>query len=60
MAEDTKSIIPVEVEVVGAALHCDFCGKSQHEILKLVKSDYGRKPMICDECIGLAVDIIRK
>ncbi len=37
-------------------LYCSFCGKSQHEVKKLIA---GPSVFICDECIGLCNDIIR-
>ena len=37
-------------------LYCSFCGKSQHEVLKLIA---GPSVFICDECIELCNDIIR-
>ena len=37
-------------------LHCSFCGKSQHEVKKLIA---GPSVFICDECIDLCNDIIR-
>ncbi|MFN7710180.1 MAG: ATP-dependent Clp protease ATP-binding subunit ClpX [Holosporales bacterium] len=39
------------------ALHCNFCGKSQHEVKKLIA---GPNVFICDECIDLCIDIIRE
>src|SRR5260370_42289377 len=36
-------------------LHCTFCGKSQHEVLKLIA---GPTVFICDECGELCMDII--
>lgn len=38
-------------------LHCSFCGKSQHEVKKLIA---GPSVFICDECVDLCVDIIRE
>ena len=38
-----------------AALHCSFCGKSQHDVNKLVA---GPHVFICDECIDVCSDII--
>ena len=38
------------------ALFCSFCGKSQHEVKKLIA---GPSVFICDECIDLCNDIIR-
>jgi ATP-dependent Clp protease ATP-binding subunit ClpX len=38
-------------------LHCSFCGKSQHEVKKLIA---GPNVFICDECVDLCVDIIRE
>ncbi|HRB29171.1 MAG TPA: ATP-dependent protease ATP-binding subunit ClpX [Nitrosomonas sp.] len=38
-------------------LYCSFCGKSQHEVRKLIA---GPSVFICDECIDLCNDIIRK
>ena len=37
------------------AFHCSFCGKSQHEVKKLIA---GPTVFICDECIELCADII--
>lgn len=37
---------------------CGFCGKTQREVAKLIASQKG--PLICDECIELALDIIRE
>ncbi|MBK8666434.1 MAG: ATP-dependent Clp protease ATP-binding subunit ClpX [Burkholderiales bacterium] len=39
------------------ALYCSFCGKSQHEVKKLIA---GPSVFICDECIELCNDIIRE
>ena len=36
-------------------LYCSFCGKSQHEVRKLIA---GPTVFICDECVGLCLDII--
>ena len=38
-------------------LYCSFCGKSQHEVKKLIA---GPSVYICDECVDLCVDIIRE
>src|SRR6476646_6182973 len=38
-------------------LYCSFCGKSQHEVRKLIA---GPSDFICDECIHLCNDIIRE
>ena len=38
-------------------LYCSFCGKSQHEVRKLIA---GPSVFICDECIELCNDIIRE
>src|ERR1700759_5559449 len=40
----------------GKLLYCSFCGKSQHEVRKLIA---GPSVFICDECIELCNDIIR-
>ena len=37
------------------ALHCSFCGKSQHEVRKLIA---GPTVFICDECVELCTDIV--
>jgi ATP-dependent Clp protease ATP-binding subunit ClpX len=37
-------------------LYCSFCGKSQHEVKKLIA---GPSVFICDECIELCNDIVR-
>jgi ATP-dependent Clp protease ATP-binding subunit ClpX len=36
-------------------LYCSFCGKSQHEVRKLIA---GPTVFICDECVELCMDII--
>ena len=38
-------------------LYCSFCGKSQHEVRKLIA---GPTVFICDECVELCMDIIRE
>ncbi len=38
-------------------LHCSFCGKSQHEVKKLIA---GPSVFICDECVDLCIEIIRE
>ena len=38
-------------------LYCSFCGKSQHEVKKLIA---GPTVFICDECVELCMDIIRE
>lgn len=45
-SEDTKN-----------TLYCSFCGKSQHEVLKLIA---GPTVFICDECVELCSDIVRE
>lgn len=41
----------------GKLLYCSFCGKSQHEVKKLIA---GPSVFICDECVDLCNDIIRE
>ena len=38
-------------------LYCSFCGKSQHEVRKLIA---GPSVFVCDECVELCNDIIRE
>ena len=38
-------------------LYCSFCGKSQHEVKKLIA---GPSVFVCDECVELCNDIIRE
>jgi DNA invertase Pin-like site-specific DNA recombinase len=45
------------LEMSPPALICSFCGKSQHEVKNLIA---GPKVFICDECVELCVEIIRK
>ena len=40
-----------------STLFCSFCGKSQHEVRKLIA---GPTVFICDECVELCMDIIRE
>jgi ATP-dependent Clp protease ATP-binding subunit ClpX len=53
MADDTKG----SGEDSGKLLYCSFCGKSQHEVRKLIA---GPSVFICDECVDLCNDIIRE
>ena len=41
----------------GKILYCSFCGKSQHEVRKLIA---GPSVFICYECVELCTDIIRE
>lgn len=52
MSDDTKS-----KNSDGKLLYCSFCGKSQHEVRKLIA---GPSVFICDECVDLCNDIIRE
>ena len=40
-----------------STLYCSFCGKSQHEVRKLIA---GPNVFICNECVELCADIIRR
>ncbi|TKW61735.1 MAG: ATP-dependent Clp protease ATP-binding subunit ClpX [Blastochloris viridis] len=53
MAKKTDSNTPPS----GGTLYCSFCGKSQHEVRKLIA---GPTVFICDECVRLCMDIIRE
>lgn len=41
----------------GKPLHCSFCGKTQHEVRKLIA---GPAVYVCDECVELCNDILRE
>jgi ATP-dependent Clp protease ATP-binding subunit ClpX len=41
----------------GKVFHCSFCGKSQHEVRKLIA---GPSVYVCDECVALCNDIINE
>ncbi|MBT6041936.1 MAG: ATP-dependent Clp protease ATP-binding subunit ClpX [Gammaproteobacteria bacterium] len=51
MADDKKE------DEGGKLLYCSFCGKSQHEVRKLIA---GPSVFVCDECVDLCNDIIRE
>ncbi|MEK9767220.1 MAG: ATP-dependent Clp protease ATP-binding subunit ClpX, partial [Thalassolituus sp.] len=53
MTDDTKG----KGDDSGKLLYCSFCGKSQHEVRKLIA---GPSVFICDECVDLCNDIIRE
>jgi|ERR1700730_7094378 ClpX C4-type zinc finger len=40
-----------------STLYCSFCGKSQHDVRKLVA---GPKVYICDECVEISMTIVRE
>ena len=48
---------PTTGETSKNTLYCSFCGKSQHEVRKLIA---GPTVFICDECVELCMDIIRE
>ena len=52
MADDSRS-----KHDDGKLLYCSFCGKSQHEVRKLIA---GPSVFVCDECVELCNDIIRE
>src|SRR6516165_3561303 len=59
------NILAAKIEAAGRqqeptgpkALYCSFCGKSQHEVRKLIA---GPTVYICDGCVELCVDFIRE
>ena len=53
MTEDTRGRASDD----GKLLYCSFCGKSQHEVRKLIA---GPSVFVCDECVELCNDIIRE
>jgi len=53
MSEDTRG----KGNESGKLLYCSFCGKSQHEVRKLIA---GPSVFVCDECVELCNDIIRE
>ncbi|MGH8400822.1 MAG: ATP-dependent Clp protease ATP-binding subunit ClpX [Gammaproteobacteria bacterium] len=53
MADETRG----KSEESGKLLYCSFCGKSQHEVRKLIA---GPSVYVCDECVELCNDIIRE
>src|SRR5687767_5438852 len=54
MSEDTRGRTAGDD---GKLLYCSFCGKSQHEVRKLIA---GPSVFVCDECVELCNDIIRE
>ena len=52
MVDDTRG-----KQEEGKLLYCSFCGKSQHEVRKLIA---GPSVFVCDECVELCNDIIRE
>ena len=46
-----------KIEKNNSTLYCSFCGKSQHEVKKLIA---GPTVFICDECVELCMDIIKE
>jgi len=39
------------------AVYCDFCGKSQNEVKKIIA---GPQSFICDECVAQCMDIVKE
>jgi hypothetical protein len=54
-AERSRSSIEASGPARERTLYCSFCGKSQHEVRKLVA---GPAVFICDECVGLCIDFV--
>ena len=57
MAEDMDDMTKLTGGDSKSTLYCSFCGKSQHEVRKLIA---GPTVFICDECVELCNDIIRE
>ena len=58
MARSRRQSVEWQTKSAGdKLLYCSFCGKSQHEVRKLIA---GPSVFICDECIELCNDIIRE
>jgi ATP-dependent Clp protease ATP-binding subunit ClpX len=55
MSDDTRGRTTAGED--GKLLYCSFCGKSQHEVRKLIA---GPSVFVCDECVELCNDIIRE
>src|SRR5262249_53945195 len=56
LAAKIEAARPQEASAPGTkTLHCSFCGRSQHSVLKLIA---GPSSFICDACVGLCDDII--
>jgi ClpX C4-type zinc finger/Glyoxalase superfamily protein len=54
--ERTISVAAQNVPAAPKTLYCSFCGKSQHEVRKLIA---GPPPLfICDECVDICTDIV--
>src|SRR6201996_615361 len=61
-SERDRTATEIRMSKVGTSdskntLYCSFCGKSQHEVRKLIA---GPTVFICDECVELCMDIIRE
>src|SRR5262249_54099790 len=54
--EDPASPAVARDSAASKTLYCSFCGKSQHDVAKLIA---GPAVFICDECVGLCTDIVR-
>ena len=53
--EHTPSVSAQSDPVSPQTLYCSFCGKSQHEVRKLIA---GPTAFICDECVDICTDIV--
>jgi hypothetical protein len=58
-ADNARELSPVNTQDSAGprTLYCSFCGKSQHDVRKLIA---GPSVYICDECVELCLDIIRE
>jgi len=45
------------MKAAAAEMPCSFCGKSRHEVRRLIA---GPSVFICDECVGMCVKILRE
>lgn len=53
--EEENVRLSAELNRLKPAYHCSFCGKSQHDVKKLIA---GPKVFICDECVQFCVAIV--
>jgi hypothetical protein len=54
-ASDERSISVAARNEPAKTLYCSFCGKSQHEVRKLIR---GPTSLICDECVDICTEVV--
>jgi len=56
---EQKLRLMIQERQIGTTSFCSFCGKSEREVCKLVCAERRKNTFICDECVGVSVELLQ-